>query len=84
MPPAYAHRLVVIGWTGTKVAYLDVSRDEAIRRAVESGVIRATDLPNIEAHNLIREIEFNDAFGVYSAWEADRYDGKAAAQPLSP
>ena len=35
-PARAKNRLVIIGWMGTKRAYLNVERDEAIRRYCES------------------------------------------------
>ena len=54
------HTLVLIGWLGTKRAYLDIPREEAIRRYKES------DGDIDEEH--IEEFTFTDEFGTYAAW----------------
>ncbi len=57
------HTLVLIGYTGGKQAYLDVPRDEAIRRHQASGW-------SFEP-SLLDEFEFTDEFSVYDAWKSE-------------
>lgn len=54
------HKLITIGWLGGKRAYLDVSREEAIRRYTEA----EGNEPD-EQH--IEEFEFVDEFYTYEA-----------------
>lgn len=57
------NRLVIIGCLSVRRAYLNVSREEALRRFLESenrGVLDDTEE--------ISEFEFEDEFGVYDAW----------------
>lgn len=58
------NKLIVIGWMGTKVAFLNVDREEAIRRAREEH-----DFDDVDAEHHVYEFEFNDVFGVYDAYE---------------
>ena len=55
------NHLVVIGWMGAKKAYLNVSREEALRRYVETE-------GEIDGEH-IAEFDFDDQFCVYDAWE---------------
>ena len=57
------HTLIVIGWTGVQRAYLDVPREEAIARYTKSECETPED-------GQIEQFEFDDEFGVYSAWAA--------------
>ncbi|MCP4990912.1 MAG: hypothetical protein GY928_34175 [Colwellia sp.] len=58
--------LVTIGWTGTKTAYLNISKEEAIERYLK-------DNPDckelVTQDGFVNEFEFNDEFGVYDAWK---------------
>jgi hypothetical protein len=56
------NRLVVIGYSGSKRAYLNVSRSEAIRRYLASEEFPPSD-------DMIQEFEFVDEFWVHSASE---------------
>lgn len=63
------HTLWVIGFMGDMVAYLDIPKEEALRRWVEvHGDKEGVPDP--------RAVHFNDAFGVYDAypdeWGSDR------------
>lgn len=58
------HTLIVIGWIGDKRAYLDVTREEAIRRFTESEEVAPKD-------DEIGEFTFTDEFNVYDAWGND-------------
>ena len=57
------NKLVVIGWMGTKVAFLNVDREEAIRRAREEHDF------DLDPEHHLHEFEFTDVFGVYDAYE---------------
>ncbi len=57
------HKLIMIGYLGGFNAYLDVDKDEAIRRYL---------LENEEVIN-IKEFEFDDEFMVYDADSIDKY-----------
>jgi len=55
------HKLTVIGWLGVKRAYLDVSREEAIKRyEVNEG--------HTPDDTMIKQFVFSDEFGVYDAY----------------
>ncbi len=58
------HTLVIIGYTGIKRAYLDVSVPEAKRRWLAT---EGTEWDRIA--ELIDTITFDDEFCVYDAWE---------------
>ena len=56
--------LVVIGWTGCKKCYLNISREEAIERyKEEDDFAEYLDIGDIEVFN------FDDEFGAYDVWE---------------
>jgi hypothetical protein len=52
------HRLVSIGWLGSKTVYLDLTREEAIKRFQEDVGEDVTDMP-------IKEVEFDRYFYAY-------------------
>lgn len=57
------NKLVTVGYLGCKRAYLNVSREEAVRRyCAADGVERLTEVEYVE------EFTFDDEFGVYDAW----------------
>jgi hypothetical protein len=60
------HTLVVIGYIGMKIAYLDIEREEAIRRYKETHTEETDDVTD-----RIYEIHFTDSFQVYEAWELE-------------
>lgn len=60
------HTLVVIGIPGVKTAYLDIPREEAIRRYCEREGYHRDDLA---ATGMVEEFTFTDAFHVYDAWQ---------------
>lgn len=60
------NRLVVIGFTGVKRAYLNLSKDEAMRRYASAESVEIQDL---EKSEFTKEFAFEDEFGVYDAWE---------------
>ena len=61
------NKLIVIGWVGVKKAYLNVSKEEAIKRyCLEDGSITPEEL---FSNNLVSEFEFDKEFSVYDAWK---------------
>ena len=60
------HTLIVVGFLGSKRAYLDVSMDEAQRRFIHT---EGYTQDEIVAHSMVSIIAFDDEFGVYDAWE---------------
>lgn len=56
------HTLVVIGPIGGKRAYLDLPREEAVRRYREECGDESYEVDNI------LEFEFEDAFSAYEIW----------------
>lgn len=64
------NKLIVIGYMSSKRAYLNINREEAIRRYKASdGVGDEFDAELLLRPDLIEEIEFEDEFCVYDAWE---------------
>lgn len=63
-PAKTKNTLTVIGWMGTKRAYLNLSREEAIARWV------ASEGEAEPADGLIDIFEFDDEFAVYDAWSS--------------
>ncbi|MBI4020717.1 MAG: hypothetical protein HY369_00575 [Candidatus Aenigmarchaeota archaeon] len=62
------HRLVVVGLIGLKRAYLDIPREEALRRYMES----EHEFTEAKIADNVLEFEFTDEFGVYDVYlEAD-------------
>jgi len=61
------NKLIVIGWLGTRTVYLNVTREEAIRRYATDEMI--PDLKKaaayIEENKLLEEFEFVDEFWAY-------------------
>lgn len=55
------NKLVVIGWTGQRRAYLNTSEEEALARFKKSED-GWQDNPPVEI------IDFDDSFGVYEVW----------------
>lgn len=60
------NNLVIIGWLGAKEAFLNISKEEAVKRYFEM-------YPDEEEHRdsiseTAFEFEFNDNFQVYDAW----------------
>jgi hypothetical protein len=60
------NRLIVIGWLGIKTCYLNVDREEAIRRWCKQEGISVI---NEFEHRLLQQFEFDDEFGAYDAWD---------------
>ncbi|MEQ1950961.1 hypothetical protein [Mesorhizobium sp. CN2-181] len=63
------NKLIVIGWLGVKQCYLNVSREEAIRRYVEKKDSSSVDETYLKQFDLIEEFEFGDEFSAYDAWK---------------
>ncbi|HEY9640146.1 MAG TPA: hypothetical protein V6C57_06660 [Coleofasciculaceae cyanobacterium] len=57
--------LISIGWKGDKRCYLNVSKEEAIKRYVESEGM-TTD--KVIANDFVDEFEFDDEFGSYAVY----------------
>lgn len=62
------NKLIIIGHLGLKTAYLNISKEEAIQRYIETEKSFPDD-EIIVTENMIQEIEFNDEFSVYDAWK---------------
>ena len=60
------NKLIVIGWMGDQVAYLNITRDEAIQRYITCEGSYAKE--NFDS-SWVREIDFEEEFCVYDAWE---------------
>jgi len=60
------NRAIIIGWIGSKRCYINISKEEAIERYknTDGFTVGYDD----EALGDTREIEFDDEFGVYDAW----------------
>ncbi len=56
--------LVIIGWTGLKSAYLNLTEEEARNRYLEEYGLQPEDFKNVDK----QVITFQDSFGVYDAW----------------
>lgn len=60
------NKLIVIGYLGIKKAYLNISREDAIKRYTDQeGLDMEYESRLIDE---VQEFEFNDEFGVYDAW----------------
>jgi hypothetical protein len=61
------NKLIVVGWTGVKKAYLNVSKEEAMKRyCLEDDTTTPEELLS---NNLVSEFEFDTEFSVYDAWK---------------
>lgn len=59
------NRMISIGWLGVKTVYLNVSREEAIRRYKEADPDSLIEEEYLKRNDLIEEIEFDDEFTAY-------------------
>jgi len=59
--------LVCIGFTGIKECYLNISKEEAIKRYCETNKIVFESIDSF--NEPIFQMEFSDSFGAYSVWE---------------
>ena len=73
------NRLVVIGPLSDQIAFLNVPREEAIRRYMNAQICFDGDVPERPADDAIRECDFHDAFHVYSAGPSD-HDGPIGSE----
>lgn len=64
------NKLIIIGYTGVAIAYLNVDRDEAIKRFCEKEGWDEEEFNDLLRKD-IREFEFDDEFGCYAAWNND-------------
>lgn len=60
------NKLITIGWVGVKHAYLNISREEAEKRYLESNPEDRRAL--MEEANFVNEFEFDVEFCVYDAY----------------
>lgn len=58
--------LIIIGWTGEKTAYLNISPEAALERFLADNEYLANDIEYVRGS--IQKIEFEDSFHVYDAW----------------
>lgn len=56
------NKVIAIGFLGVQTCYLNVDKDEAIRRYCEENEI--DDIDGVT----VREFEFDDQFEVYDIW----------------
>jgi hypothetical protein len=61
------NRLIVIGFRSDKKAYLNVPREEAIRRYL---LEHPEDETDVRSGLIVDVIDFEDEFYVYDAWGA--------------
>ena len=61
------NRLIAIGPVGDKIAYLNVDREEAIRRYMNAQIAYTASTPDRPDDGQIREFTFHDSFHVYVA-----------------
>jgi hypothetical protein len=64
----HPHVLHVIGFLGTKTAYLDITREEAVARWEKANPEHSVAELEKIGGGYIYTIEFRDEFGVYEAW----------------
>jgi len=58
------NKVIAIGFLGVQTCYINVDKDEAIRRyCKENDIDEITDEP-------VKEFEFEDQFEVYDIWES--------------
>lgn len=65
------HTLITIGYTGSKIAYLDTPLDKVIEMYQKENFVFGweKDYQDVEVtEDMIDIIEFDDKFGTYSAW----------------
>jgi plasmid maintenance system antidote protein VapI len=64
------NRIVTIGFLGSQTCYLNVSREEALRRYLEENNFYSRE----EAQCMLREFQFEDSFEVYDVFPKDSKD----------
>lgn len=64
------NKLIIIGFTGLAIAYLNVDKEEAIKRFCEKEDWTKEDFDKFLRED-IKEFEFDDEFGCYAAWNND-------------
>ena len=63
------NKLTVIGYLGDKSAYLNLSKEEAIRRFLDSNLnFQDCVEEDVEKYRNVEEFYFDDEFCVYDAW----------------
>lgn len=65
IPQPKANTLITIGWMGDKKAYLNITREEAIKRYCES---EDEPVEDVREGGVVDELKFDDEFSVYDAW----------------
>lgn len=64
------NKLITIGFLGMQTCYLNITKEEAIRRyAVEQQEDLADEAAVNRAGYRILEFEFNDSFEAYDVWQ---------------
>lgn len=61
------NKLISIGWLGVLKCYLNVDKDEAIKRYCESQKISIEEFE--DSNYNVEEFEFTDTFDAYDVWE---------------
>lgn len=61
-----SNNLVLIGWLGCRVAYLNISKEEAIKRFLKTD--KDTTETELIDNDQIDEFKFDDEFNCYDAW----------------
>lgn len=57
--------LIVIGWNGIKTCYLNITKEEALKRWSSENHV---DIEYAERNGIYREYAFTDQFDAYDAW----------------
>lgn len=65
-----SNTLTIIGFIGIKKAYLNITKEEAIRRFCENNEITEEFFKEYHSSNL-EVINFDDEFEVYDAWQTE-------------
>ena len=65
------NKMVSIGYMGIKRCYLNVDKDEAIRRFLESEGLSKDEFETIHGSYPVQEFEFDSEFGAYEVWSHD-------------
>jgi hypothetical protein len=63
------NKLVVIGWMGIRICYLNIPLQEAIDRFLITEGMSLEDFNKTEVRYEV--IEFDDEFGAYEVWGLD-------------
>jgi len=68
------HKIWAIGWTGDKVCYLDMEKEEALRRYKKDNeeIFEGCD-GDVESQVEVDLVEFDDEFNVYDIGDEIRF-----------